>query len=254
MKDVEIEFVGKRPKLTEPLLIEGLPGIGDIGRLAADQLCEELKAELFAYIYSKDFPPQAMVKEGGAIGLVKDKLSFYHGKKDIIFLTGDSQASTPKGHYELTSAILDLAESFGTKVIYTLGGYSVGYLVKDPKVIGAATDRDLIDVLRHHSVDFENHPGSIIGAAGLLPGMGKLRGIKGACLMGETSGYMVSDPKSAREVVKVMAKILGVGIKLTALDEKVKQMEPALKQLKEMHDATQYVKKRSPPEEPSYIG
>jgi hypothetical protein len=255
MKDVEIKFIGKKPTLNKPILIEGLPGIGDIGRLAAQQLVDELKSELFANIYSKDFPPQVMVKRNGAIELIKDELLFYKGKKDIIFLTGDCQASTPKGHYELASTVLDVAESYGTKLIYTLGGYSVGYVVKEPRVIGATTERDLMKKLKRYGVNFyENHPGSIVGAAGLLPGLGKLRGMKGVCLMGETPGYMLADPKSAKEVLKVVTQILGLKIDLTALEKKAKQMEPAIKQLKEMQEAAQLTKKRKGFEEPGYIG
>ena len=64
--------------------------------------------------------------------------------------------------------------------------------------------------LKGYGVEFKpNEPGGgIVGASGLLLGLGELRGIDAACLMGVTSGYLV-DPKSAQAVLKVLCKILG---------------------------------------------
>ena len=40
-----IEQFGKTPKLNKPIFIEGLPGIGNVGKLAVDFLIDELKAK-----------------------------------------------------------------------------------------------------------------------------------------------------------------------------------------------------------------
>ena len=57
MKEVMIEFTEK-PKLKNPVFIEGLPGVGNVGKLAAEHLVDELNAKKFAEVYSKYFPPQ----------------------------------------------------------------------------------------------------------------------------------------------------------------------------------------------------
>ena len=41
----EINALGEVPKLRDAILIEGLPGIGNVGKLAVDFLIEELKAK-----------------------------------------------------------------------------------------------------------------------------------------------------------------------------------------------------------------
>jgi proteasome assembly chaperone (PAC2) family protein len=41
----------KKPKLKNPVLIEGLPGIGFVANIAALHLIRELKANLFAESY-----------------------------------------------------------------------------------------------------------------------------------------------------------------------------------------------------------
>jgi len=37
--------VKKMPKLKKPILIEGLPGIGNVGKVAVDFMIDELKAK-----------------------------------------------------------------------------------------------------------------------------------------------------------------------------------------------------------------
>src|SRR3972149_6895941 len=57
MENIVVRYLD-HPKLTDPIFIEGLPGIGNVGKLAAEHLKDELKAVKFAEIYSKYFPPQ----------------------------------------------------------------------------------------------------------------------------------------------------------------------------------------------------
>ena len=47
----------KKPKLKNPIFIEGLPGVGNVGRIAAGYLVEELKAKKFAELWSSHFLP-----------------------------------------------------------------------------------------------------------------------------------------------------------------------------------------------------
>jgi len=70
-----------------------------------------------------------------------------------------------------------------------------------------------------------NDPGGgLIGASGLFLGLGRLLGMEGVCLMGETSGYFV-DPRSAEAVLKVLAKILSVDLDFTALEAKAHEID-----------------------------
>ena len=52
----EIKSIEK-PKLNNPVLIEGLPGIAYIGRNVAGYLIDELGAKKFGELYSSYFPP-----------------------------------------------------------------------------------------------------------------------------------------------------------------------------------------------------
>ena len=229
----------RKPRLKEPIFIEGLPGVGHVGKLVAEHLVEELGAKKIMEIYSPHFPPQVIVEDDGTIRLVRNEVYAYKskGKNDLLMLVGDHQSTSNEGHYELCSVFLDIAEEFKVKRIYALGGYGVGQLVDTDTVLGAANNKNLVKELKEYGVEFRaNEPGGgIVGASGLLLGLGALRGIDAACLMGVTSGYLV-DPKSAQAVLKVLSKILEIEVDMQALADRASEMEKIVAKLKEMEE------------------
>ena len=253
---VTANFVGKKPKLKNAVLIEGLPGIGNVGKLAVEHLIDVLEAEQFVELNSKDFPPQVFINSDGTIKLVNNEFYYWKAKKknqpDLVLLTGDYQGLSSQGQYELVSKILDICEEFGVKEMYTLGGYGLGQEIEKPEVLCATTHKNLVKKLKKQGAVFKkNEPGGgIVGASGLLLGLGKQRGLKGACLMGETPGYLV-DPKSAKAVLKIIMKVTNIDISLKALEKKAKEIETIAEQLKEIEGMTGS-KDRS--EELKYIG
>ena len=241
------------PELNNPILVEGLPGVGNVGKLAAEHLVEQLKAVKFADIYSKFFPPQVLVDDNGLIRLVSNEL--YYVKRsgetpDLVVLIGDYQGLTPEGQYELSYHMLQVSKRLGVKRIYTLGGYGIGRIVENPRVLGAATDAALVEEMKEKGVVFsKGEPGSgIVGASGLLLGLGKTQGFEAICLMGETSGYFV-DPKGAEGVLKILSNILSVDVDFSALRDKAEQIDALASKIKEI-EAPQVPKK----EDLGYIG
>ncbi len=244
LKKVDVRYV-KKPEevgLKDPVFIEGLPGIGHVGKLVADHLVKELKAELVVRIYSHYFPPQVMVLEDGTVRMPINEVYAWKSNgeaPDLLILVGDFQSISNEGHFELTNAYIDIAKSFGVKRIFTLGGFGIGRLVEEPYVIGAANKPELVEEFKKYGVKFEpGEPGGgIIGAAGLLLGMSALENIEAVCLMGVTSGYMI-DPKSAKAVLDVLSKILSLKVSKEALEERAKEMEKIIAQIREMQEIT----------------
>ena len=254
MEYVTVKYIIKKPKLKNPILIEGLAGIGNVGKLAVEHLIDSFGATKFAELYSKDFPPQVFINTDGTIELVKNEFYYWKAKKknqrDLILLTGDYQGLSSHGQYELVDKILDIVEELGVKELITLGGYGLGHDIRDPKVLAATTDIHLVKIMKKHGAIFKkNEPGGgIVGASGLLLGLGKLRGLNGTCFMGETPGYLV-DPKSAKAVLNIIMKITNVEVNLAALEKKAKEIEQIAHQLKEMEGLS-----KEKPEELKYIG
>lgn len=247
MEEVIISYMQK-PDIKNPILIEGLPGVGNVGKLAAEHLIDELHAEKFADLYSKHFPPQVLVGDDGVVKLVNNEFHFVKSPNkngnDLIILVGDYQGMTPEGQYELASKILDLAGEFGVKQIFTLGGYGMGRVIEDARVLGATTDIDLVEEMKEYGITFpKGEPGSgIVGASGLLLGLGKLTGIKSVCLMGETSGYF-ADPKAAQAVLEVLTKIIKVEIDFKLLEQKAKEIDYMTSKLKDLEESLAEEKK-----------
>ncbi len=239
MDDIIVDFIEK-PELEEAILIEGLPGVGNVGKLAVEHLIEEIDAEKYADIYSIYFPPQVLVDEDGLSKLVNNKL--YYKKNvgeddtDLILLTGDYQGMTPQGQYQLTDRILSIAEEMNVGRLFSLGGYSQGEMIEIPEVLGAATTEEKVEEMKKLGVKFsgEDPSSGIVGASGLLLGLGeRIYDINGVCLMGETSGYFV-DPAAARVVLKTLANYIGLEIGYEKLDEKAEEVEELTNKVKDM--------------------
>src|SRR3972149_5241016 len=140
MDNIQIHY-DEHPKLDDPTFVQGLPGIGNVGKLAAEHLKDELKAGKFAEIYSKDFPPQVLVLDDGQIRLVQNEMYYVkRGKgKDLVILVGDYQGLTPDGQYELADFVLKELKKLGVLRVFTLGGYGMRGMVAEPRVPGAGT-------------------------------------------------------------------------------------------------------------------
>jgi len=237
MEDI-IAVFKERPNLKDPIFVEGLPGVGNVGKLAAEHLVDQLKAVKFVEMFSKYFPPQVLVTDAGTIRLVSNQLYYVmrpQMKNDLVIMTGDYQGLTPEGQYALSDRTLQIIKELGVNRIYTLGGYGLGKMIEKPRVLGAASDLELVDEMKTFGVTFsKGEPGSgIVGASGLLLGLGNLYGMRSVCLMGETSGYFV-DPKGAQAVLEVLAKILGVTIDFSDLEQKAQQIDAITSKLKEV--------------------
>ncbi|ELY59647.1 proteasome assembly chaperone family protein [Natronolimnohabitans innermongolicus] len=242
MDELEIDAVAE-VELDDPVLVEGLPGVGHVGSLAVEHLLEELEGEstLVRRVYSREFPPQVSV-EDGVTELTCAKLHAISNPdgRDLLLLTGDHQAQTNDGHYLLTDAFLDIADEFGADEAYALGGVPTGELIEEYAVVGAVNDESLLESLEDSGVEFrEDEPaGGIVGVSGLLLGLGERRGFDVACLMGETSGYLV-DPKSARAVLEVLETVLEVELDYESLDERADEMEDVIGKIQEMEQQQQ---------------
>lgn len=227
MESVIIRMVDE-VRLKNSVLIVGLPGIGNVGKITADFLIENLKAKKLADVFSHHLPPQVLMNENALARLVRNELYYKKRKEgDIIIFTGDFQGLTSQGQYEICYKILELSKKFDVKQIITLGGYQIGKLMEIPRVLGAYTSEAVKERVEKLGVIFsKNEPGGgIVGGAGLFLGMGiELFELPGVCLMGETSGYF-TDPKSAKQVTKILVDYLKLGTDTSEFDERIKEIE-----------------------------
>jgi len=249
------EKVMEVPESEGAVLVCGLPGSGYVGKLAADHLVSSFRSKRVAEYSSPLFPPQVSVKEDGTVDPPRGDLYFVAGKKGRSFFvfTADAQPTTPEGEYELSDAVVRFAKKCGVKRIYTLAAYITGSFSNSPKVYGSGTSQAMLDLLTENGATLMKD-GGISGMNGLLIGMAALKGLEGACLLGETSGYVV-DAGASKAVLELLSKVIGLPIDTSKLKEKAEETQKVISQLQAMAEQSREAAPQTGREQrPGYIG
>lgn len=223
-------------KTENPIFVEGLAGIGHIGRNTVSYIAENLGARKIGEIHSHHFPPYTIVNDDKTAQNIKNNIYELQreDKQDVVFLEGNAQASTPLGHYEIAEKVLDLIQELGSTEIITVGGYGTGDVVEDPEVMGVTSEKDLQEKYSDYDITFDHDVDQIVGVSGLLIGLGQDRGYEGLCILGETPGFLLSDPKSTEAVIEVVESLIDEDIDLSDLDEKVEESQEVLKKIRNL--------------------
>lgn len=197
------------PKLRDAIFVEGLPGFGNVGKIAARLLIKSTRAEVFAELYSPSFPDYVIVDKDGICRPPRYEFcAATIGTTDFIILTGDAQPSLEdlKAHYMLCDEILGFAEEHDAKFFVTMGGMPTPKPTEEVYV--AATSPKLAAETVKKGATLYGR-GRIMGATGLLLGLAKSRGWRGICLLGATTG-LKADRRAAFSVFRFLMKTLGV--------------------------------------------
>jgi hypothetical protein len=234
MKETFVKEILK-VELKNPILIEGLPGLGMVGKIATRYLIKQLQAKKFAELYSPHFPYYVLVSKRGSVRLLRGSFYFWKnnsGESDLIFLTGDSQAQTIEGQYEVSSCILDFVSRLNTRLIITVGGYRKEVEDK-PKVVAVSTNPKILKRALQAEALVSSSGNPIVGTAGLLLGLARFKNIDALCLLGETRGYL-PDPLAAKSVVEVLQKLLGIKVDMSGLDREIEKSRQIVAKMREI--------------------
>ena len=236
MKETYIkEFAQIEPN--NPILIEGLPGLGLVGKIALRYMIKQLKAKKIAYLYSPHFPYFVLVNKKGNVRLLRGAFYYYknpNGPNDLILFTGDSQSQTIEGQYEIADRMLDFSEKYKVKTIATIGGYRMEPKEK-PKVFIAATSQEILDKALQAGATLSTSGSPIVGTAGLILGLAKFKKISAICLLGETRGYL-PDPLAAKSVLEVLKSTFNFDLDLAGLNEEIARAETMVTRLQQIEE------------------
>ena len=235
MKETYIkEFSEIHPN--NPVLIEGLPGLGLVGKIALRYLIKQLEAKKVAYLYSPHFPYFVLVNKKGNVRLLRGAFYYYQNPtgNDIILFTGDSQSQTIEGQYEIADRMLDFSEKYHVKTIATIGGYRMEPTEK-PKVFIAATNQEILQKAIQSGATLSTAGSPIVGTAGLILGLSKFKKIEALCLLGETRGYL-PDPLAAKSVLEVLKSTFNFDLDLKNLDDEIARAETMVAKLRQIEE------------------
>jgi uncharacterized protein (TIGR00162 family) len=200
------------PVLEKPIFVQGLPGFGNVGKIAAHLLIKFCGAKPFAELYSPSFPDYVSVNSKGICRL--PRYEFYAApmeKNDFIIMTGDTQPSFDDvvAHYMLCGEILDFVEKQGCSFIVTIGGVPMTE-EKAQVYVAATSPRLALEFMEKGAVIYSK--GRVVGATGLMLGLAKERNLECVCLLGATTGFR-ADRGAGFSVFKFLMKALGNEVK-----------------------------------------
>ena len=201
-----------KPDLENPVFVQGLPGFGNVGRIAAHLLIKFCEAKPFAELYSPSFPDYVAISTKGITHL--PKYEFYSApmeKNNLVIMTGETQPSFDDvlAHYEVCEEIVDFAEKLGCHFLVTMGGVPI--TEDKTQVYVAATSNRLATEFKEKGAAIYSK-GRIVGGTGLTLAIAKEHKLDGVCLLGTTTGFK-ADRGAGFLVFKFLMKALGKEIK-----------------------------------------
>ena len=200
------------PALENPVFVQGLPGFGNVGRIAAHLLIKFCEAKPFAELYSPSFPDYVSISPKGITHL--PKYEFYSApmeKNNLVIMTGETQPSFDDvvAHYHVCAEIVNFVEKLGCHFIVTMGGVPITE-DKAQVYVAATSTRLATEFMEKGAVVYSK--GRIIGGTGLTLALAKERKLEGVCLLGTTTGFK-ADRGAGFLVFKFLMKALGKEIK-----------------------------------------
>lgn len=231
-----------KEELKNPICIQGMPGIADIGKFAVDQLIGLLKAKKFLEIIFNDYPAGAII-DNSLLSTPKAEILFWKDpkeKQDIFFITADAQAMSPKGIYEISDFLVKFLNDYGIQLIISLGAFPVKKSNSEPNVfITATTESRVLEFTSKYNCA-RVKKGVIIGANGLVPTLAQaFHKIDGVVLLAETdnSALMnddITDLNASVNLLKLIGKYLGLPLLDKFSPQKIQEMTKNLEIKKKM--------------------
>ena len=220
--------ITEKPKLNNPVLIEGLPGIGYVAGITSLHLITELKAKRFARIVSSSFHDFAVATQDGSVYSPINELYYVKREddnRDLIIWYGNTQALSINGQYELCGKTLKFAQELGCNYVISIGGFKKDEAAPVPGVYSTATDLDTMKTVL--DLGTKVMVGNVFGIAGISIGLAKLYNMKGFSLLVDTPG-MNPDVNAARYALMTLFKFLNFTVDLTNIEQTGKEINNIL--------------------------
>jgi len=226
--------------LDEPTLVEGLPGVGLVGKIATDHLAETFEMVHYANVHCEGLPPVATY-ESGERGLTTPVRLYADAERDLLALRSDVPVSPPAA-LEFAECLSEWATDVDVTPIYLSGIgrereegatpalYGVG-------IGGASEDLDAV------AVDPPEESGLVSGPTGALLSHAVQNDRTATCLIVEASQRFPDPQAAARLLEDGVGPLLDAEIpveKLTESAEEIRQAKRRLaQQMQQAEESTQ---------------
>lgn len=216
--------------LDEPTLVEGLPGVGLVGKIAADHLIEEYDMVHYASARCDGLPEIGVYAEGDP--QIRSPVRFYADEaRDLLVLQSDAPVS-PSGAKQFASCIVGWFASVDATPVF-LSGMPVEHEENGtPALYGVATG-DGASLLDDAGIGVPTEAGAITGPTGALIHETATTDMTSVGLVVEADRRF-PDPAAARQLLASgIGPIAGIDVDTDALVDQAEQIRAARARLAE---------------------
>ncbi|MDH4221155.1 MAG: proteasome assembly chaperone family protein [Candidatus Bathyarchaeota archaeon] len=209
-----VKIVEKKPIPSGATMLYGLPDVGLVGLIATSYLISELDSEEIAYMDSDLLPPVVVLHDG----LPHAPLRIY-GNKNFIAVISELAIPT-RALNMVMRKLVDWGQAKKVKMMVSMGGIPIEnrQVIAEPKVYGAASTKELLDMLSKKGLSTLNE-GYMVGPQALTMRYCAEKKIPAIALLAQ-SFYNYPDPEAAAMVLKELSKITETKIDVSKLLEK----------------------------------
>lgn len=219
-------------QLDDPMLIEGLPGIGLVGKIAVDHLIETLDAGLYATVHCDGLPEVAVYRDGDPT--VRPPVRIYAAPDhDVLALQSDVPVS-PAAAEDFAGCITGWLVDVDGTPIFQSGRPSENNT--DPTLYGIATG-DGGGILADAEIREPPEDGAVSGPTGALLHQAQRSSLSGVGLVVDADPQF-PDPAAARTLlVDGIEPITGTAVDTDALVDQAQEISEARAQLAQQMQA-----------------
>jgi len=225
-----IEVLREDVSLDAPTLIEGLPGVGLVGKLATDHLSETLEMCHYANVHCDGLPPVATYGDGDHDLSTPVRL-YADPERDLLALRSDVPVS-PSAAIEFGDCLENWYDEDGVTPIYLSGIGREREEGTAPDLFGVGTGAGSD---RLAAVDIAPPPesGLVSGPTGALLSRAVRTGTAATCLIVEASPQFPDPEASAHLLEDGVAPLTGVEVPVADLREHATEIRQAKHRLAE---------------------
>jgi len=212
--------------LDSPMLVEGLPGVGLVGKIAADHLVKNFEMTHYASCYCEGVPRVAVYEDGESA--VRPPIRIYADEdRDLLVLQSDVPVS-PQAAPEFASCLTGWFQRTDATPICLSG------LAREkegvPEMYGIATG-DAEAALDEHGIPAPSESGMVSGPTGALLAEAGEQGVDGVGLIVEANAQF-PDPEAARVLlVDAIEPLADIDVGTDKLVEQAEEIADAREKL-----------------------
>lgn len=220
------EIVLKKDVKKNSIIIEGFPGVGFVGAIAAAYMVDQLKMDYVGYIKSDRIPSIVTIHN-----LKLHRSMRIYAKDDLIIVVSELIIPS-RVVQEISDAIVKWFEKIEPRQVISLAGVA-GMGIKDSEehtIFGISTNSEMNEKIGEIGVKVISD-GVLAGIAADLLIYCDENNIPATSLMVETKH--LPDPMAAVSVLKILNKLLNLQMSLKHLIDEGKKIEKLFKELTE---------------------